>query len=232
MRRGIACAIGSCSLRISYSLQTLYKSYLIRRDGAVVERPQFLYMRVAVALHGKDLPRVLQTYELLSSRAYTHATPTLYNAGTTSQYLASCFLYQPPVGGPISVMGSCVTDVSALWTVDGGVGMSLGAVPARECVPEYVVDTIATHPSQHQRSPPLLGARSASGGPQRARPRTFSEQMASPFIGDGVSARLARGCPAVLDIVHASVFCVFRFEARFPCALDSRHLVSLYTSAV
>ena len=110
----------------------MYKSYLLRHDGVVIERPQFLYMRVAVALHGKNLQLVLQTYELLSSGAYTHATPTLYNAGTTTQYLASCFLYQPPTGGPISVMGHCVTGMSALWTVDGGVGMSLGCVPARK----------------------------------------------------------------------------------------------------
>ena len=91
-------------------------------------------MRVAVALHGRDLPRVLRTYDLLSTHAYTHATPTLYNAGTTSQYLASCFLYQPPVEGTLSVMTSCVTDLSKMWAVDGGVGLSLGAVPALECV--------------------------------------------------------------------------------------------------
>lgn len=95
-------------------------------------------MRVAVALHGTDLVRVLETYKLLSERAYTHATPTLYNAGTTTQYLASCFLYQPPAEGTVSVMGRCVTDISALWTVDGGVGLSLGSVPACECVVHLV----------------------------------------------------------------------------------------------
>ena len=122
----------------SYSLQTLHKTYLLRFDGAVVERPQFLYMRVAVALHGTDLPRVLETYDLLSERAYTHATPTLYNAGTAAQYLASCFLYQPPAEGTVSVMGRCVTDMSALWAVDGGVGLSLGSVPAREYAVQIV----------------------------------------------------------------------------------------------
>ena len=91
-------------------------------------------MRVAVALHGSDLARVLQTYELLSTHAYTHATPTLYNAGTTSQYLTSCFLYQPPYEGTLSVLGRCVVDLSAFWAVDGGVGTSLGTIPAREYV--------------------------------------------------------------------------------------------------
>lgn len=118
----------------SYSLQTLHKYYLLRQDGAVIERPQFLYMRVAVAIHGTDLARVLRTYDLLSSRAYMHATPVLYNAGTTTQYLASCFIYQPPVAATLSVMGRCVADLSSFWTVDGGVGTSLGAVPAREYV--------------------------------------------------------------------------------------------------
>lgn len=112
----------------------MHRSYLLRVNGEVVERPQFLYMRVAVAIHGKNVARVLETYHLLAERAYTHATPTLYNAGTNNQYLASCFLYQPPTESTVSVMGRCVTDISALWYVDGGVGMSLGAVPAREYV--------------------------------------------------------------------------------------------------
>ena len=110
----------------------LHKHYLLRFDGVVVERPQFLYMRVAVALHGKDLARALETYELLSGHAYTHAMPVLYNAGTVTRYLASCFLYQPPTLGTVAVMGRCATDMSALWAVDGGVGISLGGVPARE----------------------------------------------------------------------------------------------------
>ena len=112
----------------------MHKSYLLRHSGAVVERPQFLYMRVAVALHGEDIPRVLQTYELLSCRAYTHSTPTLYNAGTVSQWMASCFLYQPAVDSPVAVMDQSVVDVSAMWRVDGGIGMSLGSVPAQEYV--------------------------------------------------------------------------------------------------
>ena len=110
----------------------MHKSYLLRFDGAVVERPQFLYMRMAVALHGKDLVRVLDTYNLLSGHAYTHATPALYNAGTMNQCFASCFLYQPPVQGTLAVVNRCVADVSALWRADGGIGLSLGGVPARE----------------------------------------------------------------------------------------------------
>ena len=112
-------------------MQALYRFYLLRLDGEVVERPQFLYMRIAVAIHGRDLDRVLSTYELLSQHAYTPANPTLYNAGTTSQYLASCYLYQPIVGSAMSVMQNSVSDLGALWASDGGVGMNIGTVPAR-----------------------------------------------------------------------------------------------------
>lgn len=115
----------------SHSLHTLHRFYLLRVEGDVVERPQFLYMRVAVALHGRNLGRVLSTYELLSQHAYTAATPTLYNAGTTSQYLASCYIYQPPLGSAVSVMQHSVAALDDLWCSDGGVGMSLGTVPAR-----------------------------------------------------------------------------------------------------
>lgn len=115
----------------SYSLQTMHKYYLLRVDGIVVERPQFLYMRVAVAIHGQDLEHVLSTYELLSQHAYTPATPTLYNAGTTSQYLASCYLYHPLAGTAVSMMQNTVSDIGALWSSDGGVGLSVGSVPAR-----------------------------------------------------------------------------------------------------
>ena len=118
----------------SYSLQTMYRSYLLRFDGVVVERPQFLYMRVAVAIHGHDLRSVLATYELLSHRAYSPAMPTLYNAGTTSEYLASCFLYHPPADRAVSMMEQSVAELDALWSADGGVGMNFGAVPARKCV--------------------------------------------------------------------------------------------------
>lgn len=128
-------ALGAAlTVSTSYSLQTLYRLYLLRLDGIVVERPQFLYMRVAVAIHGRDLVRVLSTYELLSQHAYTPATPTLYNAGTTCQYLASCYLYQPPSGSAVSVMQESVADLGALWSSDGGVGMNIGAIPARMSV--------------------------------------------------------------------------------------------------
>ncbi|KAI0745888.1 ribonucleotide reductase [Earliella scabrosa] len=112
------------------AVQTLVKSYLIHVDADRVERPQFMYMRTAIAIHGNDIPRVIDTYNALSRQLYTHATPTLFNAGTRSPYYASCFLTQPDVHSPRTVLRS-VSDLDAFWMADGGVGISLGTVPCR-----------------------------------------------------------------------------------------------------
>lgn len=113
----------------------MYSFYLLRSGDVVVERPQFLYMRIAVAIHGRDLERVLSTYDLLSLQAYTPAAPTIYNAGVLTQHLASCFMYHPPIGTAVVITNHAVADLGAFWTSDGGVGMNVGAIPAREFVP-------------------------------------------------------------------------------------------------
>lgn len=59
------------------------KSYLLKKQGKIVERPQQLLLRVSVGIHGENLERVKETYDLLSDKWFTHATPTLFNAGTT-----------------------------------------------------------------------------------------------------------------------------------------------------
>jgi len=75
-----------------FGYKTLEKSYLLKLNGKIVERPQHMLMRVAVGIHGDDIDRVIETYELLSERWFTHATPTLFNAGTPKPQLSSCFL--------------------------------------------------------------------------------------------------------------------------------------------
>ena len=72
--------------------QTLERSYLLRINNRVVERPQHMLMRVAVGIHKHDIPSALATYHLLSERWFTHASPTLFNAGTPRPQLSSCFL--------------------------------------------------------------------------------------------------------------------------------------------
>ena len=73
-------------------MQTLERSYLLRINNRVVERPQHMLMRVAVGIHKHDIPSALATYHLLSERWFTHASPTLFNAGTPRPQLSSCFL--------------------------------------------------------------------------------------------------------------------------------------------
>ena len=75
-----------------FGFKTLEKSYLLRIDGKVAERPQHMYMRVAIGIHKEDIDSAIKTYHLMSERWFTHATPTLFNAGTPKPQMSSCFL--------------------------------------------------------------------------------------------------------------------------------------------
>ena len=75
-----------------FGFKTLEKSYLLKLDGQIAERPQHMLMRVAVGIHQTDIAAAIETYNLLSERWFTHATPTLFNAGTPKPQLSSCFL--------------------------------------------------------------------------------------------------------------------------------------------
>ncbi|KAK1223145.1 ribonucleotide-diphosphate reductase subunit rnr1 [Marasmius sp. AFHP31] len=75
-----------------FGFKTLERSYLLRINGRVAERPQHMIMRCAVGIHGRDIDRVLDTYNLMSEKYFTHASPTLFNAGTPHPQLSSCFL--------------------------------------------------------------------------------------------------------------------------------------------
>jgi ribonucleotide reductase alpha subunit len=77
-----------------FGYKTLEKAYLMRIDGVIVERPQHVFMRVALGIHLNDIAAAIETYELMSKKMFTHATPTLFNAGTIHNQLASCFLLQ------------------------------------------------------------------------------------------------------------------------------------------
>ncbi|KAI0709402.1 ribonucleoside diphosphate reductase large subunit, rr1 [Earliella scabrosa] len=115
-------------------LQTLLRSYLIQGSEGRTERPQFLYMRLALAIHRGDVPRVLETYDTLSRQLYTHASPTLFNASTTSPNYASCFIVQPNAQSPRTILSSA-GDLDDCWMSDGGVGISLADVPSRRSQP-------------------------------------------------------------------------------------------------
>ena len=75
-----------------FGFKTLERSYLLRLDGEVAERPQHMLMRVAVGIHHGDIEKALRTYDLMSNGYFTHATPTLFNSGTPMPQMSSCFL--------------------------------------------------------------------------------------------------------------------------------------------
>src|SRR3978361_522744 len=75
-----------------FGFKTLEKSYLLKLDGKIAERPQHLFMRVSVGIHKDDVESAIKTYNLMSERWFTHATPTLFNAGTPKPQMSSCFL--------------------------------------------------------------------------------------------------------------------------------------------
>src|SRR6478752_6500429 len=75
-----------------FGFKTLEKSYLLRINGKIAERPQHMYMRVAIGIHKEDIDAAIKTYNLMSERWFTHATPTLFNAGTPKPQMSSCFL--------------------------------------------------------------------------------------------------------------------------------------------
>ena len=113
-----------------FGFKTLEKSYLIRdADGVIVERPQVMHMRVACGIHCGDLKSVLETYDLMSRGVFTHATPTMFNAGTKAPHLASCFLL--PVADD-SIVGIADTwkRCAVISKSAGGIGFSTSNVRA------------------------------------------------------------------------------------------------------
>ena len=113
-----------------FGFKTLERSYLLRKDGVVVERPQHLWMRVAIQLHGSDFKRVKETYDALSDGYFIHATPTLFNAGTPRPQLSSCFLLtmdSDSIEGIYKTLGDCAQ--ISKWA--GGIGLSVHDIRAR-----------------------------------------------------------------------------------------------------
>jgi len=75
-----------------FGFKTLERSYLLKLNGKIAERPQHMLMRVSIGIHPDDLDAAIETYELMSKKYFTHATPTLFNAGTPKPQMSSCFL--------------------------------------------------------------------------------------------------------------------------------------------
>ncbi|KAI4385210.1 hypothetical protein MLD38_003264 [Melastoma candidum] len=112
-----------------FGFKTLERSYLLKFNGKVVERPQHMLMRVSVGLHKEDIKSAIQTYHMLSERWFTHASPTLFNAGTLRPQLSSCFLVcmkEDSIEGIYDTLKECaVISKSA-----GGIGVSVHNIRA------------------------------------------------------------------------------------------------------
>jgi ribonucleoside-diphosphate reductase alpha chain len=113
-----------------FGFKTLERSYLMKMDGKVVERPQHLLMRVAVGIHAEDIPAAIETYNLLSEKWFTHATPTLFNAGTPKPQLSSCFLLtmkDDSIDGIYDTLKNC----AKISQSAGGIGLSIHNIRAK-----------------------------------------------------------------------------------------------------
>ncbi|KAG8882693.1 ribonucleotide-diphosphate reductase subunit rnr1 [Tulasnella sp. 332] len=112
-----------------FGFKTLERSYLLRLNNRVAERPQHMLMRVAVGIHGRDIERAIETYNLMSERYFTHASPTLFNAGTTHPQLSSCFLVamkDDSIEGIYDTLKTC----AMISKTAGGIGLNIHNIRA------------------------------------------------------------------------------------------------------
>lgn len=112
-----------------FGFKTLEKSYLLRLDGLVSERPQHMYMRVAIGIHKEDVESAIKTYHLMSERWFTHATPTLFNAGTPKPQMSSCFLLTMK-DDSIDGIYDTLKQTAKISQSAGGIGLSIHNVRA------------------------------------------------------------------------------------------------------
>ena len=112
-----------------FGFKTLERSYLLKLNGQIAERPQHMLMRVAVGIHLNDLESVIETYELMSKKYFTHATPTLFNAGTPKPQMSSCFLLTMK-DDSIDGIYDTLKQTAKISQSAGGIGLSIHNVRA------------------------------------------------------------------------------------------------------
>ena len=114
-----------------FGFQNLERSYLMKAGKRIVERPQYMLMRVAIGIHGDSLRDILTTYELLSEKWFTHATPTLFNAGTPRPQMSSCFLLtmkDDSIDGIYDTLKNC----AKISQYAGGIGLAIHNIRAKD----------------------------------------------------------------------------------------------------
>lgn len=113
-----------------FGFKTLERSYLLKMNGEVTERPQHMLMRAAVGIHGNDIEAAIETYDLMSQKWFVHATPTLFNAGTPKPQLSSCFLLSATddsIAGIFETLSRC----ARISQSAGGIGLSIHNIRAK-----------------------------------------------------------------------------------------------------
>jgi ribonucleoside-diphosphate reductase alpha subunit len=112
-----------------FGFKTLEKAYLMKSGGKVIERIQHLIMRVSIGIHKEDIKSAIQSYQYMSQKYFTHATPTLYNAGTPRMQLSSCFLLH--VGDSVDGLYKATSDMAKISANAGGIGICLSDIRSK-----------------------------------------------------------------------------------------------------
>jgi ribonucleotide reductase alpha subunit len=113
-----------------FAFKTLEKSYLLKTDDNIVETPQFMFLRVAICIHGDNMSKVKETYNLLSAKKFIHATPTLFNAGTINQQLSSCYILtmkEDSIDGIYDTLKDC----AIISKHAGGIGVNINSIRSK-----------------------------------------------------------------------------------------------------
>jgi ribonucleoside-diphosphate reductase alpha subunit len=114
-----------------FGFKTLEKSYLLRIDGEVFERPQHLFMRVSIGIHYEDIERAIETYNLMSNFWFTHASPTLFNSGTMNAQMSSCFLLTMKADS-IEGIYDTLKQTALISKSAGGIGLAVHNIRAKD----------------------------------------------------------------------------------------------------
>lgn len=112
-----------------FGFKTLERSYLMKINGKTAERPQHMWLRVAIGIHGSNIERIKETYEFMSQKYFTHATPTLFNAGTLYPQLSSCFLLAMESDSMEGIYNT-LTDCALISKWAGGIGLHIHNIRA------------------------------------------------------------------------------------------------------
>jgi ribonucleoside-diphosphate reductase alpha chain len=112
-----------------FGFKTLTRSYLLKIDGKIAERPQHMLMRVSLGIHKNDVPSAIKTYNLMSEGWFTHATPTLFNAGTPKPQMSSCFLLTMKEDSIVGIYDT-LTSCAQISQAAGGIGLSIHDIRA------------------------------------------------------------------------------------------------------